>query len=32
MIYIDVGLVLIWLGLSLLMLVLLAWVLWMLFD
>jgi hypothetical protein len=32
MIYIDVGLILIWLGLSLLMLVLLAWVLWMLFD
>jgi hypothetical protein len=31
-IYIDVGLVLIWLGLSLLILVLLAWALWMLFD
>jgi hypothetical protein len=32
MIYIDVGLVLIWLGLSLLILSLLAWALWMLFD
>jgi len=32
MIYIDVGLVLIWLGLSLLILSLLAWALWMLFN
>jgi|LakMenEpi03Aug12_release.lakeMendotaPanAssembly.Ray.scaffolds.fasta_scaffold2985036_2 hypothetical protein len=32
MIYIDIGLVLIWLGLSLLILSLLAWALWMLFD
>ena len=32
MIYIDVGLALIWLGLSLLILSLLAWALWMLFD
>ncbi len=31
-VYINVGLVLIWLGLSLLILVLLAWVLWKLFD